>query len=231
MNTSLLIHEPMMEYWKNEYEEYEKTKNIIYTRFQRAEGILGVQKKTNGDELLEKLNDLFINGFGTKWSNVQMKIWRAIVDAILPLIYGTEWDEVKERVLKQRNLSKVALEVLVNMARRNGKTWLVSGACAAIFLTLKGIIIAIFSVGKRQSGLFLTCCSDKIKAAFRRGTHSKQTDFKPLQSNQETIIFECSDGSKNILSSLPGSIKVSLKKEKKRKIIKSPPVLLFFINI
>ncbi len=127
MNTSVLIHQPMMDYWKREYEEYERDKNNLYTRGDRAEGILGMYKKTDGDRNLEKLNDLFINGFGIKWSNVQLKIWKAILNAILPLVYGSEWEEVKARVLKQRGLNKVGLEVLVNMARRNGKTWIVSG--------------------------------------------------------------------------------------------------------
>jgi hypothetical protein len=200
----------MILYWQNEYEEYEKNKLQIHSRFDRAEGILGDFKQVDGDHKLDLINDIFINGFGIKWSAVQLKIWNAILDAILPLIYGKDWDEVKARVLKKRKLEKVYLEVLVNMARRNGKTWIVSGACVAIFLVLKGITIAIFSVGKRQSGLFLTSCGDKLKSAFQLATHVKESDYKQLQKNQEVIIFETHDGYKNTLQSLPGSIKVTI---------------------
>jgi len=225
MNTSELIHKPMIEFWKKEYEEYEKRKHVIHTRFDRAEGIIGAFKRTNGDRDFDLLNDLFVNGFGVKWSSVQLKIWNAILDAILPIIYGTDWEEVKPRVLKQRKLKKISLEVLVNMARRNGKTWIVSGACVAIFLVLRGITIAIFSVGKRQSGLFLTSCLDKMKSAFQKASHVNASDYKQLQRNQEVIIFEMSDGSKNTLASLPGSIKVKLTNNLPHKFPK--PFLLF----
>ena len=208
MNTKTLIHDHMVAYWKQQYEDYERRRYDIPTRFQRAEGIIGVHKRTAGDLTLAELNDLFMNGFGTIWSPVQLKIWKAIVDALLPLIYGPEWDEVKKRVMEERGLKHIGLEVLVNMARRNGKTWIVAGACVAIFLKLHGKSIAIFSVGKRQSGMFLTCCQDKLKAAFKKGSHARETDYKQLQKNQEVIIYELADGSKNTLASLPGSITV-----------------------
>lgn len=209
MNTTELIHNPMMEYWKREYEEYEKERYKIYTRFDVAEGKHGVSEKTKGDQLLEEVNDLFFNGFGISWSPVQIKIWNAIVDAALPLIYGSEWEEVKSRVLKQRNLTKVHLELFINMARRNGKTWIVSGACVVFFLKLRSIATLVFSVGKRQSGFFLGSCVEKIKAAFTFAKNIKASDYKTVAKNQELIIFEFPDTTKNSISSLPGSISVS----------------------
>jgi hypothetical protein len=206
MNTTKDIHEHMVNYWLKQHEEYISQR--IISRFDRAEG-LGVIQKTNGDRILEQMTDLFLNGFGIEWSSTQIKIFRAFQDTILPRIYLEDWAEVKERVLKQRGLTKLQQECLVNMARRNGKTWIVSGACVAAFLTIKGISIAIFSVGKRQSGLFLTSCQEKLELAFNRGTHVKKSDFKQLQKNQEVLIYELPDGSKNTLASLPGSTKVS----------------------
>lgn len=117
IDTTALLHNPMVEYWRNEHEEYERyAKHNMKTRFYRAEG-LGVIKKTNGDTIVERIQDLFMNGFGIEWSVVQVRVFQAMIDGILPRIYGTEWEEVKGRVMAQRKMERLHQETLVNMAR------------------------------------------------------------------------------------------------------------------
>ncbi len=117
MNTSERVHKPMIEYWKKEYEEYERTKRNLQTRFVKSCQI-GAMKESNGDAILEKITNIFMHGFGdTKWSPVQIRIFTALVDSMLPKIYGSEWEDVKVRLLKQRRLDRLYQETLCNLAR------------------------------------------------------------------------------------------------------------------
>ena len=209
LDTVTLIHEPVLEYWKAENEYYlTEIKYNMPSAFERDMGI-GVQHRVDGDRTLAMCEDLFYNGFGIKWSDAQIKIYNVFIDGMLPRIFGKDWPDVKDRVLKQRGLDNVSQESLVNMGRRNGKTWIVSACCVIAFLLIPGISIAIFSVGKRQSGMFLQCCLDRIENAFNKGTHVKRNDYKKISQNQETVIYELKDGSKNSLASYPGSTTVS----------------------
>ena len=205
MNIWEKFHKPFASAW---YEEHLNHKQRILTRFERNYGS-GVIKKTNGDVILEKMQDLFLNGFGIVWSPVQVKVFQALVDSLLPRIYIGEWEQVKGRVMAQRKIDRLCQETLVNMGRRNGKTWTVSGAAAAALLTVPGITVAVFSVGKRQAGMFMTSTIEKIELAFKRGTHVKKQGYNKIQQNQETLIYEHPEGGKQILSCLPGSTKVS----------------------
>lgn len=209
MNIWENFHKPFATAWYDEHQHFEQhQKHNISTRFERNYGI-GVVKKTNGDILLEKIQDIFLNGFGIIWSPVQVKVFQALVDSLLPRIYLHEWEQVKGRVIAQRKIDRMSQETLVNMARRNGKTWTVSGAAAAAMLAIPGITIAVFSVGKRQAGMFMTATIEKIEMAFKKGTHVKKQKYNKIQHNQESLIYEHPDGGKQVLGCFPGSTKVS----------------------
>lgn len=188
--------------------DYTASRKPLLTRFQIAEGLSGV-KRVNGDELIKKATDLFANGMGVKWSPVQLDIFNKIVDSCLPIFYRDEWEENSTRVLAMRGLLELRQEVLVNMARRNGKTWTVAGACAALWLTVPNISIGVFSVAKRQSALFMSAAVDKIKGAYALGTHVTADGFEKITENQEHYSFYHPKGGKQQLSCYPGSIKVS----------------------
>lgn len=208
VNTTEWLHANMVRHWAKEHEDFSRNKkHNLKTRFARAEG-LGTSQKANGDVLLQKVEDLFFNGFGVIWSEVQCRIFHALMDSCLPRIYGAEWEYVKTRVMKQRGLDRINQETLVNMARRNGKTWVVSGAAAALLLIVPNISIAVFSVGKRQAAMFMTAAVEKIEMSFNRGTHVNRQGYNLVQKNQENIIYEHPDGGKQVLGCFPGSVKV-----------------------
>lgn len=206
LDTSKFLHAPMAEYWFKEHEFYTKNCRKIPTRFERAEKSLKSQR-AKGDELLAQLYNVFHNGFGIKWSPVQAKIFTALINSILPRIYLDEWNEAKIRVMLQRKIKKIFTETLVNMARRNGKSMVVSGVAATLFLVVPGITIAVFSVGKRQASMFNTLVIEKIERAFTIGIVRKE-DYQLVQKNQENLIYMHPDGSKQHLMCLPGSTKV-----------------------
>lgn len=209
MDTYTLMHQALEEAWYEDHLLYEATqRHNVSNRFDRNCG-LGAIRRANGDDLMDRLQDLFLNGFGIEWSSVQIRVFQALVNSLLPRIYMKEWEEVKGRVLAQRKIDRMCQETLVNMARRNGKTWVVSGAAAAIMLVIPEITIAVFSVGKRQSGMFMTATIEKIEMAFNRGTHVKRQGFNKIQQNQEMLVYEHPQGGKQVLGCYPGSTKVS----------------------
>lgn len=207
MDINKLLHEPAADYWLQCHKSYEKNvKYNIKTRFD----YLGVEtKKQKGEILIKKMYDLFVHGFGIKWSDAQYKIFNVFIDGMLAIIYDEDWDDLKEKVLKERKLSEYIQEVLINMARRNGKTWIISACVVVAFLLIPKMTVAIFSPGKRQSGMFLQSALDKIDAAFQIGL-VKKSDYKQIKRNETELVFELPDGSRNSITSLPGSIKVSL---------------------
>ena len=210
IDTSALYHTRLINYWRKEHEVFQRSRHGASNRFDRVASGPKRSGKTNGDKILEQTVDLFLNGFGVTWSLVQINIFHALVNAILPRIYLHEWEEVKGRVMLQRALDRIWQEILINMGRRNGKTWITSGAAAAFFLMIPGISIAVFSVGKRQAELFMTAAVEKIKLAFARGTHVKKSDYNVIRESQEMLVYEHPLGGKQVLGCYPGSSKVSL---------------------
>jgi hypothetical protein len=188
-------------------QEYEASKQPLTTRFERAESN-NQKKSVNGDVLVKRTEDMFFHGFGLQWSPKQAEIFKALIDSCLPIFYGDDWDENANRVLKARGLTRLQQEILVVMARRNGKTMVVSGAAAAIWLCVPGVTIAVFSVGKRQAGMFMTAAVEKIEMAFKKGTHIKSTGFNKIHASQEIYNYTHPDGGKQFLGCYPGSVKV-----------------------
>jgi len=185
-----------------------ENKHNLGTRFERISKVSG-NLTIQGDKILYKLHDLFHHGMGVLWSPVQITIFVAAVDAVLPKIYGIYWDESKTRVLRSRGLEKVSQELMIQMARRNGKTFVVAGVSAALLLTVPGIKIAIFSVSERQSKMLKVEIDNRIEAAWKSGTHVKKEDFTKIETNKEAWIYLMnSTGTKQSLGSYPGSVRV-----------------------
>lgn len=210
IDTNALFHTPIREYWDEQVAEYERDLSYIPDRYERAVQA-SAQRRYSGDQLVEQTYNLFLHGFGIDWSPTQVTIFDALVDATLHLFYGAEWAEAKTRVMRARKMTSVNPWVLVNMARRNGKTWVVSGAIAAIFLMIPGVSVAVFSVAKRQSSLFVESVMEKIERAFELGTHISKKGYKQIHRNQEMIVFEHPNGAKQVMGSYPSSSKVSYK--------------------
>lgn len=210
MNTVKLIHQPTYEYYKHIHKHYVKTcKHNVQTAFKRAR-IDFQTKHTEGEKLLKEMYDLFSNGMGISWSDVQFKIYNTFIDAILPHIYGTHmWPQVQDKVLLERKLNALQQWLLVSMGRRNGKTTVCSACCAVAFLKLRKIIIAVFSVAKFQSSMFQEKVIEQIEQAFDIGTHVKRSDYKEVRRNYKELWFQLKDGSINKFRSLPGSVSVS----------------------
>jgi hypothetical protein len=174
------------------------------------EAKLSKKSLRRGDELVQNVRDMFFKGLGIKWGDDQIRVFTAFLSSCLPLIYGDTWPEEKTRVLFEWQMNREIMYSLVNMARRNGKTYVTSGTAASLLLCVPNIKIAIFSTCKRTSQMMMSATLDMLEMAFERGTHVKRQDFVVVTKNMESVCFEGPDRTKRLLGSFPGSVRVSV---------------------
>ena len=209
LDTTAMVHQPMLMYYEDEYERALKEETYLNTRFEQVD-LASNNNKVRGDEILLKLNDVFYNGLGLQWSTTQQKIFNAFVDSCLPRIYGPGiWEAVKSRVMRKRQMTSTTPWVLVNMARRNGKTFVSSGTVAAMSLCIPGLSIAIFSTGERASRMFRSSYDDMLARAFAKGTHVQEHEYKIITKNKEMLSFQHPSGATQVVGCYPGSVRVS----------------------
>ena len=207
LDTTTMFHQPMVRQYHARYTKALDEETHLKTRFEALD-LDHSAHDFDGDRILRKLNDLFYNGMGVEWSSTQKKIFNAFVDSCLPRIYGKGvWESVKSRVMQQRNMQSATPWVLVNMARRNGKTFVSAGTVAAMSLTIPGLSIAIFSTGERASRLFRQAYDDMLQKAFNKGTHVLESDYKIITKNKETLEFLHPSGEKQVVGCYPGSVR------------------------
>jgi hypothetical protein len=211
LNYGKAIHSSLTKHWHDEEQRHAKITRRVMTRFERLELQMSQRTERQGDALIAKIKDMFNNGLGIKWGDDQIKIFNACLAACLPLIYGLSWDDEKTRVLSLWKLNRMIQYLLINMARRNGKTWVTSGTAASFLLCVPGVKIAIFSTCKRTSQMMMSATMDMLEKAFEKGTHVQRSDFLVVTKNTESVMFEGPDGTKRLLGSFPGSVRVSLK--------------------
>jgi len=208
IDTADALHAPILTYWKEKEKKHEAASRKISTRFERIAESQANKTKTNGDELLDKIKDTFHNGLGISWGEDQIRVVNAFLFSCLPLIYGNEWPENKARVLQEWGEQREHPYTVVSMARRNGKTFVTSGAVVSILLCLPGVKLAIFSTCKRTSMMMMSAAVDMLDKAFDIGTHASREDFAQVAKNTECIVYEGPDGTKRILGCFPGSVRV-----------------------
>lgn len=209
VDAALCFHGPVFEYWRQQEARYNRETRIIPNRMEQLVNQLKTIKLRQGDALVAKVKECFHNGLGIRWGDNQIKIFNAFLAACLPFIYGDTWAEEKARVFKEWGLERERMYCLVNMARRNGKTFVTAGTTAALLLCVPNMKIAIFSTCKRTSQMMLTAAMDMIEKAFELGTHVKREDFVTVTRNMESVVFEGPDRTKRQLGSFPGSVRVS----------------------
>jgi hypothetical protein len=149
IDSNVVFHSTMVKYWANEEREHLKATRVIPTRIQQVSEARKARSTTHGDALLVKIKEVFHNGFGIKFGDDQIRVYNAFIQSCLPLIYGETWPEEKTRVLAEWGMKRECMYSLVNMARRNGKTFVTSATAAALLLCVPNIKIAIFSTCKR----------------------------------------------------------------------------------
>ena len=93
LNSCSILHSTMVKYWEHEENEFlQRTRYKVYTRFDLAiygSGLHG--HACMGDQIVENIRNVFHDGFGIKWSEIQCEIFEIFLQACFPLIYGDDW--------------------------------------------------------------------------------------------------------------------------------------------
>lgn len=207
INGTTAFHGKMVKYWTLEENQKKEKNRHILNRFQRLELELQTQSERKGDDLVARIKEVFHQGIGYKWGDDQIRVFQAFLASCLPLIYGKTWPDEKARVLDEWGMKRECMFSLVNMARRNGKTFVTSGTAAALLLCVPDIKIAIFSTCRRTSQMMMEAIMDKLDRAFDKGSHVSREDYVLVAKNMESICYEGPDGTKRVLMSLPGSVR------------------------
>lgn len=212
IDTSKTFHRTMVKYWDLEEEKHQQAIRYIPNRFELLEKKLKTQVEHSGDDLVARVRDVFHNGLSfngapVKWGDDQIRVFEAFLASCLPLVYGNSWQDEKARVMADWGLERERMYSLVNMARRNGKTFVTSGTAAALLLCVPNIKIAIFSTCKRTSQMMMSAIMDMLDGAFERGTHVNKEEFILVTKNMEAVCYEGPDGTKRMLGSFPGSVR------------------------
>lgn len=103
-----------------------------------------------GDERCSLLA-YYLNSMGYERSVDQMMFHEHFLQAVLPLLYGDEWDRNSARVMADHDIKTLMTEVLCMTPRRFGKSFAVAMFVLALMLARPGIKLAVFSPGKRAS--------------------------------------------------------------------------------
>ena len=104
LNSTALFHEPAVAYWRAELEAHEESQRVFKASHAGADGASGGRQSLDGDEIVRNLRNLLRNGFGVRRSDMQVKIHQAFIEAMLPKLYQSEWDENKARIQPTRTI-------------------------------------------------------------------------------------------------------------------------------
>jgi hypothetical protein len=146
-----------------------------------------------GDACLKRIRRT-INSLSYAPSFDQKRFQQAFIRAALPRIYGSAWEHSAERVMAELEIDEIRAEVMVQTARRMGKTEAVAMYILAMMDALPGLRVLVFSTGKRASGNLMQTLMDHMGAL-------KGGKERILKQNQEQLWFGpegCGSSSKNI---------------------------------
>lgn len=147
--TKLLLHQELRE------EQQRQEDQRIFSKVDIALNPNHGRARCEGDRRLKALNEALDGYPGWKRSQAQRMFHTAFTNAILPQIYGDEWDVNEERVLREQSLREIQREVMIITPRRYGKTVAVAMWSAAVVATVPGAEIGIFSTGMRASMMLM----------------------------------------------------------------------------
>lgn len=194
----------IMQFKKNvENETFEQTKiEMENENFNFQHRLLKKRKlikKKTGDEILKDIREDFMS-FMDIWSENQLYFFEMMLLTAAKWIYG---DEIKKNLLKILNKNgwrKLTDFVLFLAPRREGKSFVVSGAAAAFILNIPNVLVSVYSVGQRTSSKMGESIKDFLSKS------KKKINFK--KNNDETLRIDGFEDKhdKRTLKCFPASI-------------------------
>jgi len=85
-------------------------------------GLTHARRLCRGDQKVREIRRL-LDAQGYQRTDDQVAFHEEQLRAILPLIYGDEWGQECERVMREFGINKIEKRILIFARRRLGKTW------------------------------------------------------------------------------------------------------------
>lgn len=206
LNLSPLIHKEVKNYWDKEVIKTNELNDNVRERWEEIDKPKQKSLHLNGDGIIDALTNLLATGFKITRSETQWEVHQAMIDSLLPVIYGEEWEINQGRILQKLGLEKLEQEVLIVMARREGKSYSVGMGVAALMLLVPNINIAVFATGKRMAQALLDITKNFLHLAWKHSINEK--GYTILHHNAEAFILKGPDGTIRSVRIMPGTPKV-----------------------
>jgi len=201
-----LLHTEVREYWDKQVEAEVANNDILRPRWECIDKPQQQKLRLEGDSTIKKLTELLATGFKVTRSQTQWQVHEAMINSLLPMIYGEEWKINQGRILKSLNLEKLEQEVMIVMARREGKSYSVGMGVAALMLLVPNINIAVFATGKRMAQALLDITKNFLDLAWKHSISPK--GYTTLHKNAESFILRGPDNTVRTVKVMPGTAKV-----------------------
>jgi hypothetical protein len=207
LSLSNLLHNEVNDYWTEKVKERDGRQDLRQ-QWEEIDKPREAKAELQGDQVLKDMRELLARGFGIKRSETQWKVHNGMVEAMLPKIFGQEFETHSGRILASMGMNKLQQEVMVVMARRQGKSYSVGMGCAAMLLLCSDVRLAVFATGKRMAAALLDITKRMIEKAWERGAVPRK-GYEIVHANQEVFHLKGPDGTDRILNVMPGTAKVS----------------------
>lgn len=202
-----LLHNEVKDYWDKQSAKEDVIDSSIRERWEDIDKPAQDKIHLKGDDIIQDVTDLLSNGFKIVRSETQWRVHEAMLFSLLPVIYGEEWEINQGRILKKYGIEKLAQEVMIVMARREGKSYSVGMGVAALMLLVPGINIAVFATGKRMAQALLDITKNFLELAWKHGLSQK--GYTILNQNAECVIIRGPDSTIRSVRVMPGTPLVS----------------------
>jgi hypothetical protein len=130
--------------------------------------------------------ETFLEVIGTRIkmerSTAQLKFHKMISEECLPLFYREVWEESRDQVLARHRSSDYSPYLFARWPRREGKTFAVSSAIAAVVLSVPSLVVATFSISQRVSVMMRDATLKWIVAAGCNSWIAKRTEEQVILS-------------------------------------------------
>ena len=201
-----LLHNEVNDYWDKQVKERD-ARATLRRHWEEIDKPYEERAQLSGDRVMKDMRALLAKGFGVKRSETQWKVHNAMMMAMLPKIYGQEYSTHSGRILRSLGVEKLRQEVMVVMARRQGKSYSVGMGCAALLLLGSDIRLAVFATGKRMAAALLEITKRFMETAWERGSVPRK-GFEIVHSNSEVLWIKGPDGTDRVLNVMPGTARV-----------------------
>jgi len=206
LNTCQLLHKELRGHLKKEQDWYDERNQVPREYWTEVARPSDRKITLQGDNIINCLNKVLESGFGITRSETQWKVHKAMIESLLPVIFGREWQQHQGSILKRYELKALAQEVMIIMARRDGKSYSVAMALAAFLILIPNIHIAVFATGKRMASALMDQVKRFVRILFSRDISEERYTVK--HQNEELLHIIGPDGSDRVVRVMPGTAKV-----------------------